>query len=444
MKSEGLKKSEIAGHAIAGFGQNLVFGIWSTYTLVFFTDVFGISGGIAGGIMLACRVLDCIADPVMGAIADHTKSRWGRYRPWLLFMALPTALFLILNFTTPSISMNGKVIYAFIVYLFLSLFFTSIDVPYWTLPAVMTNKVEQRTKIYTTSRITTTLALAVSNVLVIPLVTLLGSGNEQKGFQRTAMLIGFFAVVFYLVGFKLIKEHIKPTKSEAFSFKNTVFVITKNKPLLMALISLILVNGTNYLKSNMLVYYVQNNLKNISLVPILTVINLIAMIFGMALSSVLSRKIGIKKTFIYSCIVGAIVNGLFFIVGYSSISVVMFFYFLSMIPFGVILILISPLVANTIEYAEWKTGHRSEGIISSTQTFASKFSIGVGVGLSGLLLSLINYHPNIIQSESALTMFHACMSIFPAIGFIIAIIPMIFYELTEDRYNEIVEILNNR
>lgn len=444
MEVKKLKKSEIAGHATAGIGQNLIFGIWSTYTLVFFTDIFGLSGGVAGGIILICRILDCIADPIMGGIADHTKSKWGRYRPWLLFMAIPTAFFLVLNFTTPDLTGNGKIIYAFIVYLLLSLFFTSIDVPYWTLPAVMSNNVEQRTKIYTTSRVTTTLAVAVSNVLFIPLAGWFGGANEQKGFQRTAIFIGILAVIFYFIGFKTVKEHIQPKKVEKFSFKNTAAVIIRNKPLLLALCSLIIVHSSNYLRNNMLVYYVQNNLGNISLVPLFTSLNLIAMIVGMFLATVLSKRIGIKKTFICACTIGTAISFLFFIIGYTNLPLVIGFYFLCMIPTGILTILISPLVANTIEYAEWKTGLRSEGIISSTQTFASKFSIGIGVGLCGVILSLIQYQPNIAQPAATLNMFQVAMSIIPAMGLLLAIVPMSFYELTEKRYAEIVEEVKNR
>ena len=122
-------KKEVFGHAVAGFGQNLIYGFWSGYTMVFFTDVFGIAASAAGLIVLASRIWDAINDPMMGAIADRTRTRWGRYRPWLLFMSLPIVIFLTLNFSTPNLSGSAKVAYAAVTYILMSMAFTGVDVP---------------------------------------------------------------------------------------------------------------------------------------------------------------------------------------------------------------------------------------------------------------------------------------------------------------------------
>lgn len=122
---------EMFGHAIAGFGQNLIFGLWSSYMLVFYTDIFGISAGVASIIMLLTRVWDGVNDPMMGSIADHTRTKWGRYRPWLLFMAPVIVIFLVLNFSSPDLSPAMKIAYAGVTYVMMSMAFTAVDVPYW-------------------------------------------------------------------------------------------------------------------------------------------------------------------------------------------------------------------------------------------------------------------------------------------------------------------------
>lgn len=132
-----VKGREMFGHAIAGFGQNLIFGLWSSYMLVFYTDIFGISAGAAGIIMLLTRVWDGFNDPMMGSIADHTRTKWGRYRPWLLFMSPIIVIFLVLNFSSPDLSPVAKIVYASITYVMMSMAFTAVDVPYWTMPAAM-------------------------------------------------------------------------------------------------------------------------------------------------------------------------------------------------------------------------------------------------------------------------------------------------------------------
>jgi len=437
-------KSEITGHAIAGIGQNLIFGLWSTYMLVFLTDVFGIGGGVAGLIIMCTRIWDAGYDLIMGGIADLTRTRWGRYRPWLLFMAVPVVLCLVLNFSTPDFSMTGKIVYASIAYVLMSMAFTSVDVPYWTLPTAMTRNVDKRTVIYSLSRISTTLAMLAANIAVIPLVNLFGKGNLAEGYRMTALAIGVCGAILYLAGFRMLREHVTLPPKDKFRLKEAAQVILKNKPLLMVLISMLFANGMYFLSNNMLIYYVQYNLGSRELVPLFTLLSLPGILLGMVLSPWLSKRFGQKTTFICVLLFGAAVNILFFFAGYSNLAVVMAFYAASSISLGSAIVLISALVANTIEYAEWKTGQRREGLITSTKTFVSKLCAGLGGGLTGLLLSLVHYTPHVAQSDSALSVFHMTMTLFLAIGMLVAVVPMLFYELTAKRHAEIIDELKNR
>lgn len=433
-----LKKSEIAGHAVAGVGQNLVFGLWSSYMLVFFTDVFGIGGGVAGLIMMFTRIWDAVNDPMMGVIADRTRTKWGRYRPWLLFMALPIVLFLVLNFSSPNLSGTGKVVYAAITYVLMSMAFTAVDVPYWTLPSAMTKDINKRTTIYSVSRTTTTLASTAVGVVAIPLVNALGGGNASKGYFGAAIVIGVAGAALYLVGFSLIREHVTPPPSEKFSMKVLGQAIFRNKPLMMAVLAMVIGFTCTFLRNGMVIYFVQYNLGSMDLVPIFSLLTLPGMLLGMLLSPVLSKKLGGKNLFIFSCLAGGILNLLFYFIGYSNLTLVMVFYVITSIPSGLTMVLVSSLIANTIEYAEWKTGSRHEGLISSSQTFAAKIVIAISGGLSGLILTVIHYTPNVAQPSSSLSAFHMAVTLFPAIGMFLGIIPMLFYELTDKRHAEIV------
>jgi len=439
-----VKGKEIAGHAVAGVGQNLIFGLWGGYMLVFFTDVFGIAGGLAGLIMMFTRAWDAVNDPMMGVIADRTRTRWGRYRPWLMFMAVPIIFFLTLSFSVPGFGPTGKAVYAAITYVLMSMAFTAVDVPYWTLPAAMTSSVGRRTTIYSVARISTALASVAVGVVVIPLVTTLGDGDMAQGYFRTALVIGIVGAALYIVGFSLIREHISPPSSEKFSFKKAVRVIATNKPLLMAILSMIVAYTPVVLGQSMTIYFVQYNVGSLDLVPIFTILTLPGLMIGMVLSSILAKRLGSKKVFIYSCIARSILSFIFFLVGYSSIPLVMVLFVLMNIPSGLTMVLVSSLIANTIEYAEWKTGSRNEGLICSSQTFASKLIIAIAGGLSGLLLTIINYMPGAVQPPEALSMFHMSMSLFPAIFSLLGIIPMLFYELTDKRHAEIVAELKAR
>lgn len=394
--------------------------------------------------MMFTRVWDAINDPMMGVIADRTRTKWGRYRPWLLFMAIPIVLFLVLNFSTPNLSAGGKVAYAAITYVLMSMAFTAVDVPYWTLPAAMTSSIKKRTTIYSASRTTTTLASVGVGIIVIPLVNALGSGDMAQGYFRTALVIGIVGATFYLIGFSLIREHIAPPPAEKFSFKKAAKVIGGNKPLLMAILAMVISFSTTFLRQGMTIYFVQYNLGSLDLVPIFSLLTLPGMLLGMLIAPALVKRIGGKQLFIFSCAAGGILNLIFFFVGYSSIPVVMVMFVLTSIPSGLVMVLVSSLIANTIEYAEWKTGSRNEGLISSSQTFASKIIIAISGGLSGLLLTLVNYTPVAVQPQPTLSMFHMCMSLFPAICMFLGIIPMLFYDLTDQRHAEIVAELEQR
>lgn len=439
-----VKGKEMAGHAIAGVGQNLIFGLWSSYMLVFFTDVFGIAGGVAGLIMMFTRVWDAVNDPMMGVIADRTRTKWGRYRPWLMFMAIPVIIFLVLNFSTPNLSGTGKVIFAAVTYVLMSMAFTAVDVPYWTLPAAMTESVNKRTTIFSISRTTTTLASVAIGMIVIPLVNALGSGDMAQGYFRTALLIGIVGAVFYLIGFSLIREHVAPQQQEKFSFKKAVNIIATNKPLLMVILSMVISFSTTFLRQSMTIYYVQYNLGSLDLVPLFSLLSLAGMLIGMVIVPMLSKRLGGKQTIIICCIASSLLNFVFFFVGYSNLSLVMVMFVLTSIPSGVVMVLISSLIANTIEYSEWKTGSRNEGLISSSQTFASKIIIAISGGLAGLVLTIINYTPAETQPTDALNMFHICMSLLPAICMLVGILPMLFYDLTDERHAEIVKELKER
>lgn len=439
-----VKGTEMAGHAIAGVGQNLIFGLWSSYMLVFFTDVFGIAGGVAGLIMMFTRVWDAVNDPMMGVIADRTRTKWGRYRPWLMFMAIPVVIFLALNFSTPNLSGTGKVIFAAITYVLMSMTFTAVDVPYWTLPAAMTGSVNKRTTIFSISRTTTTLASVAIGMAVIPLVNALGGGDMAQGYFRTALLIGIVGAVLYMIGFSLIREHVAPQAQEKFSFKKAVKVIATNKPLLMAILSMVISFSTTFLRQGMTIYYVQYNLGSLNLVPVFSLLSLAGMLVGMVIVPMLSKRIGGKRTFIISCIAGGLLNFVFFFIGYSNVSLVMVMFVITSIPGGIVMVLMSSLIANTIEYSEWKTGTRNEGLISSSQTFSAKIIIAISGGLSGLALTMVNYTPAATQPTEALNMFHMCMSLLPGICMFVGVIPMLFYDLTDERHAEIVEELNKR
>jgi GPH family glycoside/pentoside/hexuronide:cation symporter/probable glucitol transport protein GutA len=359
-------------------------------------------------------------------------------------MAVPIIIFLALNFSAPDLSPAGKIVYASITYVLMSMAFTAVDIPYWTLPAAMTQDVGKRTAIYTISRTSTTVSSLVVGIIAIPLVIALGGGDMARGYFITALVIGVLGAIFYLCGFKLIREHVTPPPVEKFSFSEAVRVITQNKPLLLILFSMFIAFGLTFLRTNMLVYWVQYNIGSLEMVALFNLISLPAMILGVVLTPLLTKKLGQKGLFIFTCVWGAVSNFIFFFVGYNNVNAAMVMFFLTSIPTGLLMVLVSSMIANTIEYAEWKTGQRREGLVSSSQTFLAKVSMAIGGGLSGMVLTMVRYQPNTAQPLETMRTFHIIMTLVTGLGFLLGIIPMLFNDFNDEKYAEIAAELRQR
>ena len=438
-----VKGREMFGHAIAGFGQNLIFGLWSNYMLVFYTDIFGIAAGTASIIMLLTRVWDGINDPMMGSIADRTRTKWGRYRPWLLFMAPVIVIFLVLNFSSPDLSPTLKVVYAGITYVMMSMAFTAVDVPYWTMPAAMSSDVKKRSRIISFSRMSTTLASTILGIIAIPLIHALGQGDKQKGYMMTALAVGLIGAGFYLIGFVCIREHVQPVLNQKITFKSSVKAIIQNKPLLLLLCCGLLGNIGTMLKQGMVIYYVKDCVGSENLIPTFSLLFLPGMILGLIIAPVFAKRFDSKSVFIGARVFGIIVDVIFFFAGFENIPLVMFLYALTSIPLGISSVVSATMLTNTIEYAEWKFGNRQEGLISSTQTLTAKIGMALSAGVIGAVLEIADYVPNHVTSETQMMM-HGAFTLFCAFIGVLAIIPMLFNKFTDKEHQRIMNELAER
>lgn len=435
---------EIAGHAIAGIGQNLVYGLWGSFVMIFYTDVFGISALAAGMIMMFTRVWDAVNDPMMGAIADKTRTKWGRYKPWVMFMSVPVGILLVLSFCTPNLPPTGKIIYGAVTYVLMSMAFTAVDIPYWSLPSAMTSDGAKRSKIFSTSRVSTTLTSLIAGVVIVPVTELVGKGNQQKGFLAVAIIFAVASSLFYIFGIRNVQEHVAPVKQEKTGAKEAIKVITQNKPLLLIIASVLFILTTNSLRSSVMPYYAQYNMGSRALVSIMTLCNIPGMLCGMLIAPILAKKLGKKRTYLLACVYGAVTNIIFFVLGYTNLTLVFLCIGFTAASYGCIVVLESSMIADTIEYAQLKTGQRRAALVSSTQTFASKVCSSISGGLIGVILTVSGYVANQPQSETVLSSFHMMMTLLIAAAYIVAMIPMKFNPMTEEMHAKIVAELEEK
>lgn len=435
---------EILGHALGGVGQNLIYALWSGYIMMFYTDVFGLGAGFVGSLFLGARIWDAVNDPMMGMIADRTKSKYGRFRVWLKRMPIVVGVCLVLNFTVPgSLSGLPAMIFAAITYILMGMAFTSIDIPYWSLPAAMTSNTEERTKIFSFSSLGTNLASTVAGIIIVPLIGALGQGNQRQGFFLTAIVFAVLGCIFYFICFAMVREHVE-APVQKFNFKLALQSLTKNKPLMMVMLAGFSINLAFITKMTLNTYYTRYTLNNFNLMSIMSLISLPAILLGTVCAPILCKKLGKRYSIIVLNVVNLLVGIAFFISGYTSIPLVIFFSAVQGALVGAAFVVINSMTADTIEYAEWLTGQRNDAVITSTRTLITKFASSITGIVASAVLIFANYQPNIEQTLQTRNIFHAFASLVPGVAMMLGTIPMFFYPLTEKKHAEIVIEIEKR
>lgn len=411
--------------------------------MMFYTDVFGLSAAFVGMLFFGARAWDAINDPMMGVIADKTRTKWGRFRPWLLIMPIPVGICLILNFTVPNVTGTAAMIYAAVTYILMSMAFTAIDIPYWSMPSAMTTDPVKRTKIFSYSNLGTSMASTVAGMLIVPLLNAFGGANTKSGFFGTAIVMAVIGITLYLTGFKLTREHVEAS-TEKFNYKKAAKALGTNKPLLIVLIASIALNLGMIIKMSLQLFYVQYNLGTLNLVPIFSMLALPGTILGSLFAPKIASKFGKKKALIGASITLLVVGIIFMLTPYSQVWLIMILSAAQVTLITLSMVIVSSMIADTIEYAEWKTGQRNEGVISSTRTFTTKLAMAFSGLIAGGILTFAGYVPNVEQSQMTLTVFHLVSSIVPGVIALVACIPMKWYDLTEERHAQIMKEIAER
>lgn len=440
---EKVRLSEKLGFSFGVFGQNIIYGFFTTYILIFYTDVFGITAAAAGTLFMVARLWDAANDPMMGLLADRTRTRWGKFRPYMLWVPIPIAVITVLTFLVPNAGYGTKLVYAYITYIAWGMIYTVGDIPMWALTSALTRDTKERTGIITMARIFSIFGMVVPAIATIPLLKLLGGEMSKTGYTKVAAVYGVFCAISMMGIFFSVRERVVHSR-ERIKIKDSINVIIQNKPLLLIMVSSIITNSMVTFRQSILVYYATYNMHNTDLVPLLMIASLATMLVGMLLVPVVISFMGKRNAFIFYGIGLSLSSLLFYFSGYGSEKLVILWTLVSGLFSGAPSVLESAMIADTIEYAEWKTGLRAEGVIFSTQTFMAKFSSALSGGLAGLILTIIGYVPNAVQTQGSLHGIHAMMTIIPAAAVLVGLIPIFFYKITEKRHAQIVRELEER
>jgi len=472
-----------------GFGDLASCLFWATIMsqlLFFYTDVFGLTGRAAGIMFFVSRILDAVFDVVIGMTADRTKSRWGKFRPYLLWGAVPLAIAAVLAFTTPEFGEVGKLIYAYATFILFMFLYSAINIPYTALLGVISGDPVDRTSASSFKFTGAYLGGFIVSATVLPLAAHFGHESVAKGWQMTMGIYGIAAVIFFLITFLSTRERIQPIAKEKTSIKNDLKDLSKNAPwmllfavtiLFILFVCIRLSVTTHYFKYyigeqaspmltqiyNFLLKYILNPLYEIfgSQATLLldethkygyevltSIFNTLGQ--GMSLVGVLlvpwfTKVVGRKSAVIILFVTALIATGSFYFLNPENLTLIFIFQLIGSISGGPISALLWVLYADTADHSEWKTGRRATGLVFSASIMSTKIGWAVGSMVAAFILDQTGFVANVVQNIDVQSGLKNMMSVIPvAIGAVALIILTFFYKLDEPTMKKVKEELDAR
>ncbi|EJF99593.1 MFS transporter [Flavobacterium sp. F52] len=450
---------EKIGYGLGDAASSMFWKIFSMYLLFFYTDVFGLAPAVVGTMFLITRIWDSCFDPIVGILADRTKSKWGKFRPYLLWVAIPFAVIGVLTFYTPDFDEKGKIIYAYVTYSLMMMIYSLINVPYASLLGVMSSDRKERNTLSSYRMVFAFGGSLLALWLIEPLVNYFGGNlNSKSGWLATIAVFGLITTIFFWACFAFTKERIKPIADEQNNLKEDLKDLLKNKPwwiLLGAGIGALVFNSIRdgaavyYFK-----YYVSSSINfdfslfgtdfHMTPTSIYLVLGQAANIIGVIIATPIANKIGKKKTFFGAMALAAILSLIFYLFGKKDIFLVMSFQVLISICAGCIFPLIWSMYADSADYSEWKQGRRATGLVFSASSMSQKFGWTIGGAGAGWLLGYFGFQANVEQTATAQNGIQLMLSILPAIAATISVAFIAFYPLSEEKLQIIEQDLNEK
>jgi glycoside/pentoside/hexuronide:cation symporter, GPH family len=426
---DSLTFKEKLGYGLGDTASHFVWDMVGFWLLFFYTDVYKIPAAAAGTIMLIARFWDMGIDPIIGIVSDRTQTRWGKFRPYILFGAIPYAVLAILTFATPALGQTGKIIYAGTTYVLLMTAYAAINLPYSSLAAVMTSDTHERAGLNTYRFICAFGGQFLVTGLALTLAKFFGRGDKALGFQYTLILFGLLSLVFFFITFKTCKERVQPSTSLPSSLKEDLKNLFQNRPwIILAIVGI--VSFIMFAMQNAAVaYYFKYYIGKEENVQLFNVVGTVALIVALPLSRPLARRFGNRSVFIAS----SLLSGAFFIAlylpGAKNLLTVYALNILAKMAYAPAVPLLWTMIADSADYSEWKSGRRATGLCFSAAVFAQKAGWGIGAAIAGWLLTVFNYVPDAKQTETALTGIKLLVSVIPGILYMSCAVFMAFYNI---------------
>ena len=421
MESSKLSVKEKIGYGMGDAGCNIIFGAIMLFVNYFYTDIFGLAPALVGVMLLSIRVIDAVTDPIMGAIADRTQSRWGRFRPWILWMAAPFAFFSYLMFTTPDWAYSSKVIYAFVTYFLLSLTYTAINIPYCSLGSVITNDPKERVACQAYRFVMVGIATLILSLSLLPMVDWFGGGDKAKGYQMAMGVLAVLGMCMFLFCFTTVRERVRPAVPSNDDLKADLKDVWKNDQWVRILLLTLCNVCPGFIRMAATMYYVTWVMgQSTSFATLFISLGVVGMMGGSMLAKVLTDRICKLKVFFWTNIVLAIFSSGFYFLDPHATTLIVVMYFLLNILHQIPSPLHWSLMADVDDYGEWKTGKRITGISFSGNLFFLKLGLAIAGAMVGFLLSWYGYDAGAKQqSPESINGIVMLFTIIPGVGYLI-------------------------
>ncbi len=473
--------AEKIGYSLGDCSANLVFQMMMIYQTKFYTDVFGLEGAVAGSVMLIARIVDAFVDPTVGILSDRTQTRWGKYRPWVLWTALPFMVFYILAFYNPGIEDKGLVaVYATISYTLLMTLYSFNNTPYASLGGVMTSDIKERNSITSIRFVAATIAQFVVQGLTLPLVSKFSGpeGDKEYGWLCTISLFALIGFVFFIITFFSARERITPPSGQKTDIKKDIKDVVRNIPWRSMFILTLFLFTTLAMWGSAMNYYFENYvdasalyafLDNLGLVTteigtgfsytllnafglivsspekayevgfgVFNMVGALVQFFGVILlSGFLANRYGKKRVFIICLTLTSLFTAMFYFPNETDIETMFLLNFLKSLAYAPTVPLLWAMIADVADHSEYVNYRRATGFVFAGVVFALKAGLGIGGAILGFLLSGFGYvsGAGTVQTESAIHGIILSSSLIPAATFFVGVVALCFYPITKS-YNE--------
>jgi len=474
-KTQRLTAGEKIGYSLGDAAANFVFQTMILFQLSFYTDTLVITAAVAGSLLLVGRLWDAFFDPMMGVLADRTNTRWGKFRPWVLWTAFPWGVCMVLAYSAPHLGTTGKIVYACATNILLMTLYSANNTPYSALTGVMTGDVNERTSISSYRFVAAMIAQLIVGGFTLPLVAKFGQGDRARGWQMTIALWATVCVVLFLITFLTTRERIQPDPRQKSSVRQdfadllrngpwiAMFVLTLSHFIVLAmrggtmfyffeyyldkdrlfdvLSSLGLTSAAQGAGGGGLWHYLLNTFglvvdpqkNNVSSVgfSLFNMSSQFVTVVGVLFSTILAMRFGKKAVAIAGFALTTIFMALFILLPPAAIGTTLILEYLRALTYAPTIPLLWAMFADVVDYAEWRTGRRTTGVIYATILFGLKAGLSLGVAIAGWLLSGYGYTANAAQTAEALLGIRMTVSIYPAIFFLIVLACLFCYKITK-------------